>query len=103
MGLDININSNENEILVALKGDLDIYTSPDFSKNILTKFEEDNKNVVIDAEALDYIDSTGLGAFISVYKSVSEAGKDLKITKVKSNVKKIFVITELDKLFRIEE
>lgn len=103
MSLDININSNENEILVALKGDLDIYTSPNFSKSILSEFEEENKDVVIDAESLDYIDSTGLGAFISVYKSVSEAGKDLKITKVKPNVKKIFVITELDKLFRIEE
>ncbi|WP_425539114.1 STAS domain-containing protein [Microaceticoccus formicicus] len=103
MSLNLNVTTKENESLISLSGDLDIYTSPEFSKGILNEFEKNGKDIVIDASQLDYIDSTGLGAFISVYKALTESSKTIKLINVKPNVKKIFVITELDKLFKIEE
>lgn len=103
MSLSLSVTTKENESLILLSGDLDIYTSPEFSKGILNEFEKNGKDIVIDASKLDYIDSTGLGAFISVYKVLTESSKTIKLINVKPNVKKIFVITELDKLFKIEE
>lgn len=103
MSLNLSVTTKENESLILLSGDLDIYTSPEFSKGILSEFEKNGKDIVIDASKLDYIDSTGLGAFISVYKVLTESAKTIKLINVKPNVKKIFVITELDKLFKIEE
>ncbi|MDO5690391.1 MAG: STAS domain-containing protein [Tissierellia bacterium] len=102
MGLELLINTTNEQIIIEMSGDLDIYTSPDFNKQVLVAFEKDEKDLLFRADKLDYIDSTGLGAFISVYKIVQEKGKSLKITDLKANVKKIFVITELDKIFKIE-
>ncbi len=102
MGLELILDSSGERSEVKLIGDLDIYTSPGFSKQVLEEFQREEKDLVFDAERLDYIDSTGLGAFISVYKTVNEKEKSISIVAAKPNVKKIFKITELDKIFRIE-
>ena len=57
-------------------------------------------DIVFDFENLEYIDSTGLGALIFIYKSVYENNK-VKIENVKPNIKKLFTITKLDTMFMI--
>ncbi|MBW4875477.1 MAG: STAS domain-containing protein, partial [Paeniclostridium sp.] len=51
---------------------------------------------------LDYIDSTGLGVMIGVLKKLKINGKEIYILNPKINVKKIFAITGLDKIFKVE-
>ena len=48
------------------------------------------------------IDSTGLGAMIGVLKKLKTDNKEIYIINPKSNVKKIFTITGLDKIFKVE-
>ena len=60
------------------------------------------KKIIVNCENLSYIDSTGLGAFISIYKHIKEKGEKLVITGLKPHIKKIFLITDLDKVFEIE-
>ncbi|MPN61940.1 hypothetical protein SDC9_209686 [bioreactor metagenome] len=50
---------------------------------------------------LDYIDSTGLGALVKIYKRVKDHG-GVKLAKLKKHLSKVVYITELDKLFEIE-
>ncbi|MEB3428703.1 STAS domain-containing protein [Citroniella saccharovorans] len=101
MALDI-IFEEDDKLVVKLKGDLDIYSSTNFSDKLLEKYNENKKDVIVDLTDLDYIDSTGLGAFISLYKNI-EKENDFKIINPKKSVKKIFVITELDKIFKLED
>ena len=56
----------------------------------------------INLENLDYIDSTGLGVMIGVLKKIKMDNKEIYIINPKSNVKKIFNITGLDKIFKVE-
>ena len=56
----------------------------------------------INLERLDYIDSTGLGVMIGVLKKLKMDNKEIYILNPKSNVKKIFTITGLDKIFKVE-
>lgn len=101
MALDI-IFEEDDKLVVKLKGDLDIYSSTNFSDKLLEKYNENNKDIIVDLTDLDYIDSTGLGAFISLYKNI-EKEHNFKIINPKKSVKKIFVITELDKIFKLED
>ena len=48
------------------------------------------------------MDSTGLGILISIQKIMEEEGHKIKIVNVDNKIKKIFVITELDKVFGVE-
>lgn len=95
------IREEENKVVLELKGDLDIY-SLDQVKEITSKIISYNKDIVADLKELDYIDSTGLGQFINIYKAQKENNKSIKIINAKPNIKKLFAITDLKDIFNME-
>lgn len=98
-----NIEEKNNQILVGLVGDLDVYSKEDFSKFYEESLKNTNTDFIIDLEKLDYIDSTGLGMFINIYKDQKEKDKSIKIINPKENIKKLFKITDISDLFEMEE
>ena len=60
-------------------------------------------DIYIDAKELDYIDSTGLGTIIGIYKILKEDDKQIYMENLKPNVRKMFKITDLDQIIRIKE
>lgn len=103
MSLDLSISFNDNDNLLVFipEGDVDIYTSSDFKDQVLKAFEENTTDLLIDGKKLEYVDSTGLGSLISILKRVKEKEKNIYLTNIKPNIRKLFSITELDKLFII--
>lgn len=102
MGLNYDINEETNLIKISLEGDLDAYSSDEFKEAVLKKIPS-SKDILINARKLNFIDSTGLGSLISIYNNIKEQEKTISIEGIKPNVKQIFEITELDKLFNIKE
>ena len=71
--------------------------------NSTTKLVEKKPiDIKIDCTDLEYIDSTGLGVLIGVLKRLKVNEKDIYILNPRKNVKKIFDITGLDKIFKVE-
>lgn len=100
---ETSIEEKKDFFLVRLKGDLDVYSKDEFQNFFENSLENIKQNLVIDLEKLDYIDSTGLGMFINIYKSQKEKQKYIKIINPKENIKKLFKITDLTNLFDMEE
>lgn len=96
------IYDKEDYKLVEIKGDLDIYAEDEFRDFIELELENIDKNLVIDIKDLDYLDSTGLGLFMKIYKNVNEKGKSVKIINPKENILKLFKITDLTEVFNME-
>lgn len=96
------IYDKEDYKLVEIKGDLDIYAEDEFRDFIELELENIDKNLVIDIKDLDYLDSTGLGLFMKIYKKVNEKGKSVKIINPKENILKLFKITDLTEVFNME-
>lgn len=88
---------------LVLKGDLDIYSCEPLREDLIKKLEQEPKDLVIDAEQLDYLDSTGIGVLISVYKLLEEKEKTIRIENVKTNVAKILKIANMDQLMTLEK
>lgn len=105
MALNININFDEdnNYWLVEPVGEIDIYTSPELKEKLSQALNEKKADIVIDGKDLDYLDSTGLGTLISILKVIKENKNKIYIRNLKANIRKLFDITELDKVFIIEE
>lgn len=100
MELKVNLRQEGDKLFVDLQGDLDINSNKEFKDKVNSV--KGVKNITVNCENLSYIDSTGLGAFISIYKNIKEKGEKLVITGLKPHIKKIFLITDLDKVFEIE-
>ncbi|HZK33396.1 MAG TPA: STAS domain-containing protein [Tissierellaceae bacterium] len=103
MSLDVEkkFSENENKWVFTPNGEIDIYTSPDFKKTILDTFEEKESDILIDCINLEYVDSTGLGALIYILKKLKEKEYQIYLSNMKPNIRKLFDITKLDKLFII--
>jgi anti-sigma B factor antagonist len=105
MSLNINIELDEerNIWVVVPQGEIDIYTSPQLKDKLIEMLNDKNIDILIDGKDLDYVDSTGLGALISILKKVRENGKKIYMENIKPNIRKLFDITDLDKVFVIKE
>ena len=100
MELKVDLKKDGELLFVDLQGDLDINSNKEFKEKVNSV--QGIKKIIVNCENLSYIDSTGLGAFISIYKHIKEKGDKLVITDLKPHIKKIFLITDLDKVFEIE-
>lgn len=98
---DLNLIDQGDYYLIELIGDLDIYNNKKFKEKLADIYEELDKDLVVDCSHLEYIDSTGLGSFISLLKLTRDEEKEITVKNLKKNIKKVFKITELDKLFNI--
>ena len=103
MSLEIKYNlTSENNIEIKPVGEVDIYTSPELKNKIFQLIEEKNQDILINGEGLDYIDSTGLGVLMGIYKKLQEKSLNIKVINLKPNIYKLFDITGLNKVFNIQ-
>lgn len=98
----LSISKTEDKATWTIKliGEVDIYTVDSLKKAMEEVMNKKTKDVILDLERLEYIDSTGLGALISMkgkYKDIS-----LHLINLKSNVKKLFDMTGLTKIFLVK-
>ncbi|HAS91748.1 MAG TPA: STAS domain-containing protein [Sedimentibacter sp.] len=103
MSLEIESKIQDSIIEIKPIGEVDIYTSPELKNQIFSLIEERNTSIIIDGESLEYIDSTGLGVLMSIYKKMQENSLNLEIINLKPNIYKLFDITGLNKVFNIRE
>jgi anti-sigma B factor antagonist len=103
MSLNLKINNiSENKIQIIPVGEVDIYTSPEFKTKLLELVDTEKADLLIDGTELDYIDSTGLGVLMSIYKTMQEKSLKLEVENLKPNIYKLFDITGLNKIFNIK-
>lgn len=105
MSLKIEDYFNEDleQYIINPIGEIDMFTSESLKTRLVEIIEENSKNILIDCENLEFIDSTGLGALIHVLKVAQERDIEITIKNAKPNIKKLFFLTNLDKVFNIEE
>ena len=97
-----NFNEEENIWRIELDGEVDIYTAGQLKEAFIKIIEEKKESIRIDAEKLEYIDSTGLGVLIGALKRLRQDNKNIIIFNIKPSIKKLLSITGLDKIFVIE-
>ncbi|HEY8313329.1 MAG TPA: STAS domain-containing protein [Candidatus Baltobacteraceae bacterium] len=102
--MDIKVNVREaqgDSYVVDLNGEIDVYTSPKVKDAIGDLIDKGHYNLIINLEKVRYIDSTGLGVLIGGLKRVREHGGTVNLVCTNPQIKKIFDITGLVKIFGI--
>jgi len=102
--VDIKVLVRQSEgdaYVVELAGEIDVYTSPKVKDAITELIDQGHYNLVINLEKVRYIDSTGLGVLIGGLKRVREHGGSVSLVCTNPQIKKIFDITGLVKIFGI--
>ena len=104
VGVDIKVIVREHgdkAAIAEIQGEIDVYTSPKLKEALTKLIEQQKYNIIIDLEKVRYIDSTGLGVLIGTLKKVREHNGTICIICTNPQIKKIFNITGLVKIFGI--
>lgn len=99
----IMINKVENQsdvMVVGLQGALEVSLQQTL-KSELEKVAAQQSDLVLDFSEVSFIDSSCLGALVSLTKVLRAERGDIKIVHLNDDVRSIFQITRLDRIFEI--
>lgn len=87
--------------IVEVVGDIDLHSSPEFQRALLTVLDENPQRVVINLSGVPYMDSSGVASLVKLLSRVRKGGVDLYLVSLSERVRSIFQITRLDSVFDI--
>jgi anti-sigma B factor antagonist len=80
--------------------DLDASNSGEFKRD-MTPVIEAHPKLVLDLSRLRFVDSSGLGAFISCLRKLNARGGDLKLCGMSTQVRGVFELVRMHRVFDI--
>src|SRR3712207_1693503 len=92
---------DETTQVVAVRGEVDIFTAPEFKTLIAGAIEAGRDTVVVDLAEATFIDSSSLGVLISAHRRLGLRDGRLIIACDVPEVRKTFTITGLDSVLEI--
>lgn len=102
MNLTIDKQQNENEVLVKAAGEIDAFTAPKLREELAALVDGKNKVITIDLKDVSYLDSTGLGVFVGLFKQLKNNGGELRLIEMSERLKRLFQITGLSHVMEIK-
>ena len=103
MDLTLATSEVDGKTIVAVGGEIDVYTAPKLRDKITELVADGVYNIVIDMEAVEFLDSTGLGVLVGGLKKVRAHDGSLELVCTQDRLLKIFRITGLAKVFVIHD
>lgn len=98
----VKLVSAGDKLIFSLSGEIDSASSDNFYAQVKAAYLHDKKDVVFDCAALTFIDSTMLGTFVKVLKTVKADGNTMVLKNVQPRIRKLFEICALDTIMEIE-
>jgi anti-sigma B factor antagonist len=100
LGLEVD-DSRPPFTVLAVKGEIDVYSAPRLRERLVELVSEGHRQIVVDLEAVDFLDSTGLGVLVGGLKRLRSHGGDLSLVCTQPRILKVFEITGLTTVFSI--
>lgn len=102
--LKIQLEKDANDtamIILNLKGFLDTYNSADFQREVNKLIESGYIKILFNCSELNYVSSTGIGAFTSFLKSVKQKNGNIVLAFLQPKVYEVFQLLGFSKFFNI--
>jgi anti-sigma B factor antagonist len=102
----MNIHQREHEGVVILDIDGKTISGPDsevFQTTVQGVLDQNKKQVLINLEKVNWINSTGIGILISNFSLMEKQGGKLKLMHVSERIHNVLKITRLDTIFEYYE
>lgn len=93
-------SENGVEIITPLVRRLDASVAAIFKQEVLSFIQQGKNYILLDFSQVDFIDSSCLGALVSILKMLNERG-DLALCSLNSNIQHMFKLTRMDRIFTI--
>lgn len=88
-------------VVVGVDGQLIVSNRHELKERVTEAVDFGARKILVDFSNTGYIDSSGLGALVSLAKKLREAGGELRLAGLNEDLRTLFELTKLDTLFNI--
>lgn len=100
--MQLLIEEKDHAVLIMVRETrLDAHNSGELKTQMLSLFEQGKNNLLVDLQEVRFVDSSGLGALVSGFKNASARNGSLKLCGLQPQVKSMFELTRLHRVFEI--
>ena len=99
--MEFNVGMDGDIIIMGLNGDLTASTADDLKAEVSKLTGKSFSYILLDMERVKFMDSSGLGVCIAIYKMLLEKGGMLVCAQPTEAVSKVFRITRADKRLNV--
>ncbi|MBM7661142.1 stage II sporulation protein AA (anti-sigma F factor antagonist) [Bacillus mesophilus] len=104
MSLSIDLEIKHSVLCIRLVGELDHHTAEELRAKVTASLEKNNINhIILNLEQLSFMDSSGLGVILGRYKQIKNAGGEMVVCAISPAVKRLFDMSGLFKIIRLEK
>lgn len=104
MGLRTEFTIKRNVLIIRLHGELDHHEATLLRAAWQERLAEGEvQHVILNLEEVSFMDSSGIGVLLGRYKEILALGGELVVCSVQANVKRIFEMSGLFKIIRLEQ
>jgi anti-sigma B factor antagonist len=89
--------------VLQVEGQLVVGNRQELKDLVQAALDRGERRLLIDFSRTGYIDSSGLGARVSISKRIREAGGELRLSGLNEDLRSLFELTKLDTLFSIAD
>ena len=99
--MEYAMRSEGDVTIISCQGRVDAYSSPHFKEYLKDLIDKRHTRVIIAMEQVEFLDSSGLGALVACLRKAKEKKGDIKISGLTPEVRSIFDMTRVSRLFEI--
>jgi anti-sigma B factor antagonist len=90
-------------VVMSVEGDVDLYSAPELRDRLAGLSDDGASRIVLDLTHTTFLDSMALGVLLGANKRLLASGGQLELVVSTPDVRRIFEITMLDRVFTLHE
>ncbi|MDP8263663.1 MAG: STAS domain-containing protein [Candidatus Ancaeobacter aquaticus] len=99
--ITLNVREENGWNIVTVDGQIDLYSSPDIRKELLSQAKTKKVKIVVDLSKVSYIDSSGVATLIEAMQKLKKVDGEIALVGLSESVKHVFEIARLESVFAI--
>ena len=101
--MDIQVESHGNRRIVHIRGKVTFEHCPGLQTHFDSLLDEGVREVVIDFKEVPFIDSSGVGEVLRMFKRMRDSGGDVLLANPNQKLRALFSMYRFDKFMKIIE
>jgi anti-sigma B factor antagonist len=97
----IETTDTEDETIITIDGDIDLYSSPELRTVVLKAVPKAITGVGIHLGGVSYMDSSGVATLVEGLRSAKEHGKTFALVAPSPSVMKVLELARLESIFEV--
>lgn len=102
-GFGVQVQERDGCVVLAVSGEVDLGTAPRLREHLVALVTDGHLRVVVDLTAVEFLDSTGLGALVAGFKRLRAHEGEMRLVCAPGRIRKVFELTRLDRVLPMFE